>query len=343
MQNLYVVGCGGIGCYILERLPMVISSLTLDLMPPAEQSEAYIHLGEHPLPTLVDRLVLIDGDRFNARNAIRQRAGAGDKVVQRMLMLRSQIDAYKRSSANIQAAAGQLDKLEELLASPELAGLRDSVETLTERTRLSETLLKEMQNDMIRVTALQKMRIIGVRKYLNPDNMWAIIPKNPEHSSGDGWGMIEEGRAAMGLPSLLSTVIFLCVDNKKTRYEVQKYAEKFDNVLVINGGNDKTTGQVNVYERQNGVALDPTLYDVYPDITPDADRRPDEVECGAVAPQHDQIAITNSMIANLMLAWYVKWAKHGLTVEAKGKKKRYNEILLDTEKPSVLPLYHPLK
>ena len=123
---------------------------------------------------------------------------------------------------------------------------------------------------------------------------------------------------------------------------MQKYAEKFDNVLVVNGGNDKTTGQVNVYERQQGVALDPTLYDLYPDITPDADRRPDEVECGAVAPRHDQIAITNSMVANLMLSWFVKWARSGLFVEEKGRRKRYNEILLDIERPSVMPLCHPL-
>lgn len=342
MQNVYVIGCGGIGCYILERLPMVISSLTLDLLPEDLQSEAYLNLGKKPLPPLVDRLVLIDGDRFNARNAVRQRAGAGDKVVQRMLMLRSQIDAYKRASANIQAAAGQLDRLEELLASPELAGLRDSVETLTERTKLSETLLKEMQNDMIRVAALPTMRIIGVRKFLTPGNMWAIIPRNPEHSDGSAWKRTERSRQEMGLPSLLSTVVFLCVDNKKTRYEVQKYAEQFDDMLVINGGNDKTTGQVNVYERRRGVSLDPTLYDIYPDINPNADKRPDEVECGAVAPQHDQIAITNSMVANLMLSWYVKWAKQGLDVEVKGQRKRYNEILLDIEKPSVLPLYHPL-
>ena len=344
MQNIYVIGCGGIGCYILERLPMVISSLTLDLMSKTAGEQAYVNLGKQTLRQLVDRLVLIDGDRFNIRNAVRQRAGAGDKVVQRMLMLKKQISQYQDAAAKTQAAADALKRLKAAAEDPALAGLPRAVSILNETQGLSDELLKEMNSDMIRVTALQKMRIVGARRYITPDNIAALIPRTLDSDVDYAdWLVVEAQRRDAGLPSLNNTIVFLCVDNKKTRYEVQKYMEKFDDCLLINGGNDKTTGQVNVYEKCRGKAFDPALYEVYPDITANADKRPDEVECGAVAPKHDQIAITNSMIANLMLSWYVKWARQGLFfVDRKGSEgKRYNEILLDIEKPTVVPLFHP--
>ena len=343
MLNIYVVGCGGIGCYIIERLSMVLGSLTLDLLQPGDREAAYPTLGSEPLHCLVDRIVLIDGDRFNPRNAVRQRAGAGDKVVQRVRMLKNQMVLYQKAVYGVRDVKQDMQDLKEILARPSLDGLDRNIGILQDEQQLTGELLDSLKDDMIRAVALQPTEIIGVRRYLNPDNIRAIIPLNPPAGKHDDyWMPVEASRKDTGLPSLNTTVIFLGVDNKKTRYEVQKYAEKFDNVLLINGGNDKTTGQVNVYERQNGVAFDPTLYDLYPDISPDADRRPDEVECGAVAPKHDQIAITNSMIANLMFSWFVKWARSGLFVTEKGKRKRYNEVLLDIEKPSVMPLCHPL-
>ena len=41
-----------------------------------------------------------------------------------------------------------------------------------------------------------------------------------------------------------------------------------------------------------------------------------------------------------MMSRFVKWAKGGL-FESAGKPTRYNDILIDTEKPSILPVFHP--
>ena len=340
MQNIYVIGCGGIGCYILERLPMVISSLTLDVMTRGDL--AYEKLGEKPLPQLVDRLVLIDGDRFNLRNAVRQRSGAGDKVVQRMLAIKQQIADYAKARDTTVAAAEALKKVAASLEDPALRALPEAVSLLNETQTLSRRLLDEMNSDLIRTTALQGMRIIGARQYVRPDNIGRLIPlEQPTTVPNDDWLVVECDRKTNNLPSLQTPVVFLCVDNKKTRYEVQEHMARFDNCLVINGGNAKVSGHVLIYERRNGHALDPKMSEVYPDITPTADKRPDEVECGAVASTHDQIAITNSIIANFMLAMYVKWVREGLGSVA-GNGKRYNEVLIDIDKITLMRLSHPV-
>ena len=91
-----------------------------------------------------------------------------------------------------------------------------------------------------------------------------------------------------------ASVVFVCVDNLKTRYEVSKYMENFDNCLVINGGNEKDNRARYFLQRAAGEALDPNLYEVYADVRPDADKRPDEENCTQIAPKHDQIAITTA-------------------------------------------------
>ena len=163
---------------------------------------------------------------------------------------------------------------------------------------------------------------------VTPDNIGQIIPVRPAPNllnkvSAD---------ALQELPHLkFGTVVFLCVDNLKTRYEVSKYMERFTDCIVFNGGNDKTSGHVTIYERAGGVELDPPIYEVYPNVRPDADKRPDEIACGTVAPKHDQLAVTNSMVADVMLGQFIRWTRKGqLTVEGKpGVSVRYNEILLD--------------
>ena len=94
MINVYVIGCGGIGGYLVNHLPMVISSLSLDLLEKAGEniSSRLQRAGTESLPCVVDRLVLIDGDTFNPRNSIRQGEGSGSKLVRRMRNLRNAID-----------------------------------------------------------------------------------------------------------------------------------------------------------------------------------------------------------------------------------------------------------
>lgn len=296
MLNLYIIGCGGVGGYLVDRLPMVLSSLGLDIMADCHKEEdqddrlveKYLTgAGNVAFPCVADRLVMVDGDTFNPRNAMRQGAGAGNKLVRRMSAMRKQI---------------------------------------------------------INISFLQRLHMIGFNRYINPGNMAEIIERAPVPNEENRKS--REDLKGWRLADLDVPVVFLGVDNLKTRYEVSKYMESFDDCLVLNGGNEKTAGHVTVYERSGGKPLDPAIYEVFPNITPDADKRPDELECAVVAPKHDQIAITNSMVADVMLARFVKWARYGLDlVKGKGDKQRiirHNEVLIDIEAPSMTPLYHPL-
>ena len=296
MINIYIVGCGGIGGYLVDLLPMALAGLSLDLLREDEYDVTTMleQAGTRAIPCVADSITLIDGDAFNARNALRQGAGTGSKLSQRMRMI---------------------------------------------KTKLAEM----GSNNMLMASWLHNLRVTGYNCYLTPDNMEKIIPRNPPDNPGNA-------EAAHAFPSLLrkqnATVVFLCVDNKKTRYEVSKYMEQFDDCLVINGGNSKTAGQVTVYERENGVALDPNIYEVFPDVNETADKRPDELECTAVAPEHDQIANTNAIIGTWMSVVLNNWLRYGLsTTTVRGDVRvvtRTNEIMVDTKSYATMGLFHPV-
>ena len=291
MLRLYVVGCGGIGGYLTDMLPMCCTSIGLDFLQKSGVNiTPYLRdAGNCVLPSLVDRLMLIDGDIFDPRNAIRQGAGAGTKLFQRLAAINS---------------------------------------------------------SMVRQTYLRHVNIDGYREYINPSNVETMIPLEVESNKDN-----EEAFANLNGDFVSNTlwrvdfpVLFLCVDNVKTRYELSKYAERFDNILVINGGNEKTTGQVTVYERRDGKALDPNIYELFANVRPNVDKRPDEVSCTTVTPKHDQIAIANAMIANIMMSLFTHWADSGTLSDfiVKGKKVRRNEVVLDILKLSMSPITHEL-
>ena len=285
MLNIYLIGCGGIGGYLVEMLPKCITSLSLDCLENSGYHAMVKRVleanGNEPLPCVVDNLVLVDGDTFNPRNSIRQGNGAGSKLSQSM---------------------------------------------------------RSLQTDMVRITFLRNMHITGYNAYVNPMNISTIIPLEPKYNAHNREARSTYRYSGRSITND-TTVIFLCVDNAKTRYEVSMYAETLPNVIVINGGNEKVVGHVTVYERVDGEALDPNLPEVYPDIRPDADKRPDEVGCDYVAPKHDQIAVTNSIVANVMMAMFNKWVRGGVPTNKRGQ--RQNEVLIDTENFVMQPLVHP--
>lgn len=293
MLRLYVVGCGGIGGYLTDMLPMACTSIGLDFLEKNKRniSQYLRDAGNCILPSLVESIILIDGDTFDPRNAIRQGAGAGNKLAQRLFAI---------------------------------------------------------NNSMVRQTYLRHVIIDGFPYYITPTNVEQMIPlKSPGNQENreqfnalpNSW---EFGRYTLWEKDF--PVIFICVDNVKTRYELSKYAEQHPNILVINGGNEKTTGHVTIYERRDNKALDPNLYELFDNVKPNVDKRPDEVSCTTVAPKHDQVAITNAMVANVMLEFFTHWATHATLDDfvVKGKQCRRNEVVLDVEKLSMTAITHQL-
>jgi hypothetical protein len=100
-----------------------------------------------------------------------------------------------------------------------------------------------------------------------------------------------------------------------------------------------------VYERRAGKALDPNLPELFDNIRPDVDKRPDELACTIVAPKHDQISLTNCAVAVKMMEFFVHWVTHGTLDDfpgRRGAKCRYNEVVLDEETFKSVPITHSL-
>lgn len=296
MLSLYVIGCGGIGGHLLAHLLETIASADLDrlekVLPEEKFTQLLENFGQEAFPSIVDRIVLVDGDEYSPRNALRQGHASGSKM---------------------------------------------------------ENWFYELEHSAIRKTFCRFPQLLGYNMYINPGNMGKIIPQFPDRNLANSGGALA---SVLGTESELIRVtypgardvpvIFLCVDNLKTRYEVSKYVESFANVLLIHGGNEKTTGEVAVYERRDGVALDPNLPDVFPNITADADKRPDEVDpCTYISPHHDQVSDTNEMIAIHMRRLFSQWVRDGLGTAGLKGKERFNEILIDLNTHSSMAVYHP--
>lgn len=95
-------------------------------------------------------------------------------------------------------------------------------------------------------------------------------------------------------------VIFLCVDNHKTRKIVSEYCGTLENVTLISGGNDITDGNVQIYVRKEGQDLTPSLTAYHREIQTPADKSPDEMSCEELSVSEPQLYFVNAAIAILM-------------------------------------------
>ncbi len=95
-------------------------------------------------------------------------------------------------------------------------------------------------------------------------------------------------------------IVFLCVDNHKTRMIVSNYCKKLKDVILISGGNDFTDGNVQLYVRKAGSDLTPDLCAYHPEIANPDDKLPQEMSCEELANSDPQLYFANLGVATLM-------------------------------------------
>ena len=99
--------------------------------------------------------------------------------------------------------------------------------------------------------------------------------------------------------------VLICADNMAVRRVINDHCKTLDNVILINGGNEKHTGSAQVYARKDGKPETPAL-----DFrSPEFDAKNDEVDrsnmsCAeiAVLPGGELTMIANQTVAALMMA-----------------------------------------
>lgn len=100
-------------------------------------------------------------------------------------------------------------------------------------------------------------------------------------------------------------IVFLCVDNHKTRKLVSDRAEELSDVTIISGGNDFTDGNILVHIRRDGENLTlPICNSYHPEMMNPQDDNPGETGaagCEALAAESaPQLVFANATAAALM-------------------------------------------
>lgn len=95
-------------------------------------------------------------------------------------------------------------------------------------------------------------------------------------------------------------IIFVCVDNHKTRMVINNYCKTLNDVTIISGGNELTDGNVQLYVRKGGKDLTPDLCTYHPEIANPDDKLPDEMSCEELSISEPQLYFTNLGVATIM-------------------------------------------
>lgn len=116
-------------------------------------------------------------------------------------------------------------------------------------------------------------------------------------------------------------IVFLAVDNHKTRLLVGQRAEALKNILLISGGNEYTFGNIQVHLKKGGENITLPLTTFHPEIQDPEDQSPAEMSCEelqqASAPQ---LLFMNLAVASWMLNAFYAW---------RIGKLDYDEVYLD--------------
>lgn len=98
-------------------------------------------------------------------------------------------------------------------------------------------------------------------------------------------------------------ILFLAVDNHKTRLLVSDFCENYlDDAVLISGGNEYIDGNMQIYIRKEGENITlPIANSFHPEIQNPKDKSPDELGCEEIIESEPQLIFTNNFIAAIML------------------------------------------
>jgi len=116
-------------------------------------------------------------------------------------------------------------------------------------------------------------------------------------------------------------VVFLAVDNHRTRRLVSDQCQVLPEVTLISGGNDYIDGNVQVYIRRAGRDVTLPLTRFHPEIADPKNRSPQEMSCDELSQEAGpQLLFTNLAVASAMLNAFYAWRQG---------KLQYGEVYLD--------------
>ncbi len=106
------------------------------------------------------------------------------------------------------------------------------------------------------------------------------------------------------------SIVFLCLDNHKSRNVVSNYCNTLKDITVISGGNDFTDGNVQIYVKQGGKELTSDLCAYHPEIALPMDKSPEEMSCQELSESAPQLYFANLGAATIMC-----WAFYNVVIK----------------------------
>jgi len=131
----------------------------------------------------------------------------------------------------------------------------------------------------------ERIKFDTYNSYINPDNISEVIQSDD--------------------------IVFICVDNHKSRMVINNYCKTLENITIISGGNELTDGNAQLYIRKDGKDLTPDLCVYHPEIANPSDKLPDEMSCEELSKSEPQLYFTNLSVATLMCWAYYNGVVRG--------------------------------
>lgn len=102
-----------------------------------------------------------------------------------------------------------------------------------------------------------------------------------------------------------------CVDNNKTRQLCHQAFYQSEELIYIDSGNGKYTGQVVCGVRRNGHTMRKSIGGVHPEMLKDTDKFPSELSCAEAAQEDPQSIVANVTAATAVLIMVYNILTHG--------------------------------
>ena len=126
--------------------------------------------------------------------------------------------------------------------------------------------------------------------------------------------------------------VLICVDNMTVRKRIEEHVLTLDNAVVINGGNEKYDGSVQLWVRKGGRNITPRLSYLHPEVqvAEGADRAAMTCAQAAALPGGEQTIIANLQSATWMLTalWRYHYQMH-VTIDNEPKAATWTELQFD--------------
>lgn len=106
-----------------------------------------------------------------------------------------------------------------------------------------------------------------------------------------------------------NSIVFLCLDNHKSRNVISTYCKNLKDITIISGGNEFTDGNVQIYVKKEGKELTPDLCAYHPEIASPTDKSPEEMSCEELSESSPQLYFTNLGAATIMC-----WAFYNVVI-----------------------------